>query len=42
MGQLALEVERVFSPMDVYRVNKWSGEDLLPREILDRVKEVSV
>lgn len=41
MGQLALEVERVFTDMEVYRVNKWSGEDLRPREILDRLKEVS-
>jgi 2-oxoglutarate/2-oxoacid ferredoxin oxidoreductase subunit alpha len=41
MGQLALEVERVFHDKEVYRVNKWSGEDLLPREILHRLKEVS-
>ena len=41
MGQLILEVERVFKGLDVYGVNKWSGEDLLPREILVRLKEVS-
>ena len=39
MGQLALEVERVFRDKKVFRVNKWSGEDILPREIVTALKE---
>lgn len=40
LGQLALEVERAFKDKDVYRVNKCSGEDILPGEILHELKEV--
>ncbi|UMZ74798.1 2-oxoacid:acceptor oxidoreductase subunit alpha [Natranaerofaba carboxydovora] len=40
MGQLALEVERVFRDKDVLRINKFSGEDILPGEILEKLKEV--
>ncbi|MDW7650016.1 MAG: 2-oxoacid:acceptor oxidoreductase subunit alpha [Bacillota bacterium] len=39
MGQLALEVERVFCDKPVLRVNKWCGEDILPGEILAALKE---
>ena len=39
MGQLALEVERLFSDKKVLRVNKWSGEDILPREIVAALEE---
>ncbi len=42
MGQLALEVERVFRSTEVHRVNKWSGEDLRPSEIFKRLREVTV
>ncbi len=41
MGQLALEVERVFRDKNVYRVNKFSGEDIYPAEILQRLGEVT-
>ena len=34
MGQLVLEVERVFRDKQICRVNKFSGEDILPTEIL--------
>jgi 2-oxoglutarate/2-oxoacid ferredoxin oxidoreductase subunit alpha len=41
MGQLVLEVERVFRDKAVHRVNKFSGEDIYPGEILQRIGEVT-
>ncbi len=40
-GQLTLEVERSFPDKQVHRLNKYSGEDILPGEILDLVEEVA-
>lgn len=42
MGQLVLEIERIIKDKKIYQVNKWSGEDILPREILDCIEEASV
>jgi 2-oxoglutarate/2-oxoacid ferredoxin oxidoreductase subunit alpha len=39
MGQLVLEVERLFGDKSVLRVNKWNGEDILPAEITEALKE---
>ncbi len=39
MGQLVLEVERLFKDKKILRVNKWSGEDILPGEIMAALKE---
>lgn len=41
LGQLVLEVERVFRKNEVFRVNKCSGEDIYPQEIMSRIKEVT-
>ena len=42
MGQLVLEIERIIKNKKIYQVNKWSGEDILPREILDCIEEANI
>lgn len=41
MGQLAMEVERVFKDKEVLKVNKFNGENIMPAEILQALKGVS-
>ncbi|MFZ7103846.1 MAG: 2-oxoacid:acceptor oxidoreductase subunit alpha [Peptococcaceae bacterium] len=41
MGQLASEVEQVFRDKTIYRVNKCSGEDIVPNEIIPILEEVA-
>lgn len=40
MGQLAMEVERIFKDKEIVKVNKFTGEDMLPGEILEALREV--
>lgn len=42
MGQLALEVERLFRDKRIVRVNQWNGEDILPSRILHEMKEAGL
>lgn len=42
MGQLVLEVERLFRDKKIMRINQWNGEDILPSRILREMKEAGL
>lgn len=42
LGQLVLEVERVFKDKKVVSFTKWNGQNITPTELLAKMKEVGV